>query len=139
MSEDVDPWVIIDKLRIQHRDEIHNVWMPLVSELRNTMARTDAEPPGNGMGNESRYEEGIEAQTIGFPQSNCPYAWQSGSWHEWMGGYEHGKRVNSLIVQLGLEKKYNKSQWGAISNALQREWSAGYSAGYEDANPEEER
>lgn len=33
-AAEVDPWVIIEKLRIQHRDEIHNVWMPLVAELR---------------------------------------------------------------------------------------------------------
>lgn len=32
--EPVDPWAIIEKLRIQHRDEIHNVWMPLAEELR---------------------------------------------------------------------------------------------------------
>lgn len=30
----VDPWAIMDKLRIMHSQEIHDVWMPLVAELR---------------------------------------------------------------------------------------------------------
>lgn len=31
---EVDPWVIIDKLRMQHSDEIKDVWMPLVAQWR---------------------------------------------------------------------------------------------------------
>lgn len=38
----VDPWVIMDKLRLQHSQEIHNVWMPLVAELREAAAGTSS-------------------------------------------------------------------------------------------------
>lgn len=33
----VDPWVIMDKLRIQHSREIHDIWRPLVAEMRNSV------------------------------------------------------------------------------------------------------
>lgn len=31
---EVDPWEIIEKLRLQHKEEIHEQWMPLVAEYR---------------------------------------------------------------------------------------------------------
>ena len=42
-ATDVDPWSIMDKLRIQHRREIHEVWMPLVEELRKAAYSAKAE------------------------------------------------------------------------------------------------
>jgi hypothetical protein len=39
VANEVDPWAIIEKLRLMHRDEIQNVWMPLVAELRAANAR----------------------------------------------------------------------------------------------------
>jgi hypothetical protein len=38
---EVDPWVIIDKLRLQHSQEIRDVWMPLVAELRETAMQAE--------------------------------------------------------------------------------------------------
>jgi hypothetical protein len=38
---EVDPWAIIDKLRLQHSQEIHDVWMPLVAELRETAMQAE--------------------------------------------------------------------------------------------------
>lgn len=32
--KEVDPWGIIEKLRLQHKAEIHEQWMPLVAEYR---------------------------------------------------------------------------------------------------------
>jgi hypothetical protein len=36
-----DPWAIIDKLRAQHSGEIHDLWMPLVAELRETAMQAE--------------------------------------------------------------------------------------------------
>lgn len=32
--EEVDPWKLIEKFRQQHKEEIHNVWMPLAQQWR---------------------------------------------------------------------------------------------------------
>lgn len=32
--KEVDPWAIIDKFRMQHSEEIKDVWMPLVAQWR---------------------------------------------------------------------------------------------------------
>lgn len=37
--KEVDPWVIIEKLRDQHKVEIHDVWMPLVAQHRENCER----------------------------------------------------------------------------------------------------
>lgn len=34
--QEVDPWKLIEKFRQQHKEEIHNVWMLLVQQWRET-------------------------------------------------------------------------------------------------------
>ena len=42
-TEQVDPWVIIEKLRAQHRAEIHETWIPLVDNLRSQLEAAQAQ------------------------------------------------------------------------------------------------
>ena len=35
--EEVDPWKLIEKFRVQHKEEIHNVWMPLIQQMEGEM------------------------------------------------------------------------------------------------------
>lgn len=65
---EVDPWVIIEKLRLMHRDEIHSVWMPLAAELREAnTALQQLVDEKSGLSAEEVLSAAVEEYTLQHP------------------------------------------------------------------------